>query len=237
MVEPFEIATRYNKVVGVLSTPESGSEYPCVILCHGLISSKESSKYVALSEQLNSSGIAACRFDLHGCGESGGNIAETTLTIRVENLNGVVEYVRNHSRIDREKIGILGSSFGGSTCVIKVARDERIKCLSLWATPYRLDKEDGGTISGIQFNESIYTDFLTYDILGEAKKVSCALVIHGEFDEVVPCVEGRAIYDRIKEPKKLEIIKGADHVFSDPTHREKAITLALNWFKRYLLGG
>jgi dipeptidyl aminopeptidase/acylaminoacyl peptidase len=202
-----------------------------------LISSKESSKYVALSEELHSIGIAACRFDFHGCGESGGNIAETTLTIRVENLHGVVEHVRNHNHIDRRKIGILGSSFGGSTCIIQGARDKSINCISLWATPYKLEKEDDGKISGIQFNESIYTDFLTYDILGEAKRLSRALVIHGKLDEVVPCAEGKAIYDQIKEPKKLEIIEGADHVFSSPPHRDKAITLALNWFKTYLSGG
>ena len=236
MVETFEINTSYNKVAGILSLPNIETECPCVVLCHGLISSKESSKYVVLSEELNRVGIAACRFDFHGCGESGGSIAETTLTIRVENLNGVVKYVRNHRHINSEQIGVLGSSFGGSTCVIEGARDESIKCLSLWATPYKLDKEDEGTISGIQFNESIYADFLTYDILGEAKKLSRVLVIHGEMDEVVPCAEGKVIYDRIKEPKRLEIIEGADHIFSDPAHREKAIALALNWFTRYLLG-
>ena len=237
MVEFFEIQTTNNKVAGILSMPDVGEKYPCVVLCHGLISSKESSKYATLSERLNSIGIAACRFDFHGCGESGGNIAETTLTIRVENLSGVVEYVRNHRRIDGEYVGILGSSFGGSTCVIKGARDRRIKCISLWATPYKLEKEDDGKISGVQFNESIYRDFLTYDMLAEAAKLSCTLVIHGELDEVVPCLEGKAIYERIKEPKKLEIIQGADHVFSALLHRERAIGLASDWFGTYLLKG
>jgi uncharacterized protein len=236
MVETFEITTTYNKVAAILSMPETGTECSCVVLCHGLISSKESSKYVALSEELNNTGIAACRFDFHGCGESGGNIAETTLTIRVENLRSIVEYVRGHSRIDEDRIGILGSSFGGSTCIIEGARDKRIKCLSLWATPYRLEKDDDGKISDIEFDDSIYTDFLTYDVLGEAEKLSHALVIHGEMDEVVPCAEGEAIYDRIKEPKQLEIIGGADHVFSKPAHRDKAISLALNWFRMYLSG-
>ncbi len=235
MLETFEIRTLYNKVAGILSIPDAGGIFPCVVLCHGLVSSKESSKYVTLSERLNSIGIAACRFDFHGCGESGGNIAETTLTIRVENLNGVVEHVRNHNRLDGDRIGILGSSFGGSTCVIKGAGDERIKCISLWATPYKLEKEDDGKISDIRFNDTIYADFLTYDILAKAEKLSRTLVIHGELDEVVPCSEGKAIYERIKDPKKLEIIQGADHVFSHLPHREEAISLALDWFRTYLL--
>jgi len=61
------------------------------------------------------------------------------------------------------------------------------------------------------------------------------LVIHGEADEVVPCAEGKAIYKHLSKPKAIEVIKGGDHVFSAEAHRTKAITLALNWFRRYLI--
>jgi fermentation-respiration switch protein FrsA (DUF1100 family) len=236
MIENFEIDVLHNKISGIMTVPDSGKKYPCVILSHGLISSKESSKYVALSESLNDAGIASCRFDYHGCGESGGNIEETTLTKRIGNLNSITEYVVNHSLVDMDKIGILGSSFGGSTCIVKAARDKRIKCIGLWATPYRLERKEDGRISDIEFNESIYTDFLTYDLLSEAAGVSFALVIHGEIDETVPCSEGKTIYKCLKKPKKLEIIKGADHIFSNSSHREKAINLSLNWFRRFFLG-
>jgi uncharacterized protein len=236
MTENFEIDVLHNNISGIITTPDDIKKYPCVILSHGLISSKESSKYIALSNSLNDAGIASCRFDYHGCGESEGNIEETTLTTRVENLNSIIEYIVNHKLVDTDKIGILGSSFGGSTCIIKAARDKRIKCITLWATPYRLEKKEDGRISDIEFNESIYTDFLTYDLLSDATKVSCALVIHGEMDETVPCSEGKSIYRCLKKPKKLEIIKGADHIFSNLSHREKAINLSLNWFRRYFLG-
>ena len=231
----FELDSLYNKIAGIISIPESRKKYPCVVLSHGLLSSMESSKYLSLSEDLNKAGVATCRFDYHGCGKSGGNIEETTLTIRVANLDRVVAYVLNHNFIDPERIGVLGSSFGGSTCIVKAAKDKRIKCISLWATPYRLEKKEDEKISDVEFRESIYSDFLTYDLLSEAKKISHALVTHGELDEVVPCSEGIGIYEQIKKPKKLEIIKGADHIFSVMSHREKAINLSLNWFKRYLL--
>ena len=139
-----------------------------------------------------------------------------------------------HKLIDPEKIGILGSSFGGSTCIVKASKDKRVKCISLWATPFLLEKKDGGRISEIDFNETIYDDFLKYDLLSEAKKITCALVIHGEDDEVVPLYEGKAIYKNIKKPKKLYIIKGGDHIFSVVSHREKVIELATNWFRHHL---
>jgi dipeptidyl aminopeptidase/acylaminoacyl peptidase len=61
------------------------------------------------------------------------------------------------------------------------------------------------------------------------------LVIHGEMDETVPCIEGKKIFESLQQPKQLEIVEGGDHVFSDPFHRERVIQLALNWFDKYLL--
>jgi uncharacterized protein len=235
MIEPFQITSTYNTISGLMVLPESKGAFPCAVLSHGLISSKESSKYVAISERFAQAGIASCRFDYHGCGDSGGNIEETTLTIRLDNLNAVVDYVLHHHGVNPDKVGIIGSSFGGTTALIKSARDERIKCTSFWATPHMLAKDGNGSIDNIYFKDDIYTDFSTYDILSESGKVSYTLVIHGEQDETVPCVEGKKIYENLQEPKRLEIIEGGDHVFSDPSHRERVISLALDWFDKYLL--
>lgn len=234
ITEKFETGDLNNRISGIFIAPDNIGKYPCVILSHGLISSKESSKYMALSNSLGETGIASCRFDYHGCGESSGNIEETTLTKRIGNLDSITEYIINHRLVDPDKIGILGSSFGGSTCILKAAKDKRIKCTALWATPYKLEKEGDGSISGVNFNESIYEDFKTYDLLSEAMKITCALVMHGEKDETVPCSEGKAIFQYLGRPKELEIIKEADHIFSDLSHREKAIGLSVKWFKKYL---
>jgi len=232
--ETFVIDSLYNRISGIMIIPAEGRRYPCAVLSHGLVSSKESSKYMAVSEVFAEAGIASCRFDYHGCGESGGNIEETTLSIRLDNLNAVFDHVLGHPSVDPQKIGIIGSSFGGSTGLLKAARDERVRCLSLWATPHILESKEDDTISDIKFRQTIYTDFMSYDLLEEAKKVQCTLVIHGDSDEVVPCIEGKTIYKFLKKPKAIEIIKGGDHIFSVDAHRAKAINLALNWFRRYL---
>ena len=70
MTESFEVSSFGFKIKGILTTPRDDKRYPCIILSHGLISSKESSKYLALSERLVLDGIATCRFDYHGCGVS-----------------------------------------------------------------------------------------------------------------------------------------------------------------------
>lgn len=234
MIETFEIQSGADTIRALLAYPSSNGLFPCVILSHGLISSKESTKYVALSEILLNAGIASCRFDYHGCGESGGRIEETTLTIRLGNLSGIVEYTANHERIDAQRIGIIGSSFGGTTALIKAARDKRIRCVSFWATPYRLEKEGDGSIDNISFKNDIYDDFGKYDVLAEARSIARALVIHGRKDETVPWEEGKMIYDNLREPKRLEVLQNGDHVFSDPSDREFVFRMALDWFQTYL---
>jgi len=112
--QPFEIDSRHNRISGIMIIPRSRKRFPCAVLSHGLVSSKESSKYMALSERFAEAGIASCRFDYHGCGESGGNIEDTTLSIRLDNLSAVVEYVLSHSSVDPQRVGIIGSRFDGS---------------------------------------------------------------------------------------------------------------------------
>ena len=97
-----------------------------------------------------------------------------------------------------------------------------------------LEKKKDDSISDIPFQSSIFEDFSTHDLLSEARKVSHAIVIHGELDEVVPCYEGKVIYDHLKRPKKFIMIKGADHTFTDLAHRDRAAELSLAWFRRYL---
>jgi dipeptidyl aminopeptidase/acylaminoacyl peptidase len=35
-------------------------------------------------------------------------------------------------------------------------------------------------------------------------------------------------------PKEIHVIGGADHRFTDPAHRQRAIELSVDWFKKYL---
>jgi uncharacterized protein len=234
VIEQFQVMSGDHTVSGVFTVPDTPGRFPCVILSHGLISSKESSKYIYLAELFSTQGIASCRFDYHGCGQSGGNISETTLTIRIRDLESVLEHALRLRSVDRTRIGILGGSFGGATALVEAAKNPDVRCVAFWATPHMLDEKKDESIDGVFFKPAIYEDFSGYDLLNEARKVSRGLVIHGELDDVVPAFEGKAIYDSMKRPKKFELIKGADHTFTDPSHRERAARLSLAWFKRYL---
>ena len=51
MIEQFQVTSGDHLVTGLLSIPEGSGRFPCAVLSHGLVSSKESSKYIYLSER------------------------------------------------------------------------------------------------------------------------------------------------------------------------------------------
>ncbi|MCS7280498.1 MAG: alpha/beta fold hydrolase [Desulfobacterota bacterium] len=235
MEKLFEIESTYNRIRGIITYPhQDEGVFPCVILSHGLLSSKNSIKYVEASERLKDYGLISVRFDYHGCGESGGKIEETSLTKRIENLKKVLDFAVSDPKVDKKRIGILGSSFGGTTALVLASKDKRIKVLALLATPYKLG-EKTSEVSKVQFHDSFFQDFSKYDILSSAGSVSFCLLVHGQKDETVPVEQAETIFERLRPPKKLEIIEGADHTFSDPNHRKMVIDLTCQWFQEHLL--
>jgi dipeptidyl aminopeptidase/acylaminoacyl peptidase len=228
--ERIELQSKHNKIVALLRLP-GRMRSPCVILCHGLLSSKDSAKYVLMSEVFCLRGLATVRFDFHGCGESGGELRKTTLSIRLENLDRVFEYVASHPLIDRERIGLLGSSLGAVVSLAKAALHEQARCAVLLSVPLtvRRGKE------GFELEEEFYRDYAAYDLLSIARSSKNVLVVHGTDDEVVPLEEARTIFSHLSTPKEMRLVGGADHTFSNPSHRKAAVDLSLFWLRMFLL--
>jgi dipeptidyl aminopeptidase/acylaminoacyl peptidase len=42
------------------------------------------------------------------------------------------------------------------------------------------------------------------------------------------------IFYSLHPPKEFHVIGGADHRLTDPAHRQRAIELTVEWFKKYL---
>lgn len=75
-----------------------------------------------------------------------------------------------------------------------------------------------------RLNRTFYDEFFNLDLSAALRKIKCpTLVLHGEKDELVPLEEGKEVYDALQAPKKLAIIKGADHSFSQPKHWKQVV--------------
>jgi dipeptidyl aminopeptidase/acylaminoacyl peptidase len=130
----------------------------------------------------------------------------------------------------------MGSSLGGYISLIAAAKDDDIRAVVTWATPFTLlgleEKKENGEMASL--GEEFYQDLTVHELAPTLGKVAQCLVIHGEQDELVPVEHARMIYDRLSYPKKMEIIEGGDHRLTHPTHRARAVKMTLEWFEKYL---
>lgn len=206
---------------------------PCVIASHGLLSSKDSEKYMELCTWLSREGLAAVRFDYLGCGQSDGKLRDSTVTGRLEELATVIDFVRNDGALGN-MIGLMGSSLGGYLTLFKAAQEKDVKAVATWATPYRLSRPAPGTEGVPQLGEAFYKDLSCHDLISVLERVHHCLVIHGDMDELIPMSHATLIYENVREPKRLEIIRGADHRLTNPNHRKIAYRLTAAWFGEHL---
>ena len=65
-----------------------------------------------------------------------------------------------------------------------------------------------------KLKKAFYDEFFTLNIPAAIKKYrKPLLIIHGEKDEAIPLTDPKALYRFANKPKKLVIVKGADHRF------------------------
>jgi fermentation-respiration switch protein FrsA (DUF1100 family) len=235
-VHRLTIPTGGGRLAAALHLPEAGQRpWPCVVTAHGLLSSKDSDKYVQIGEVFTQAGIAVCRFDFRGCGESQGNLAETTLAQRVADLRAVVEMMRTHPALSG-RVALLGSSLGGYAALFAANRDFKVKAVAAWATPANLDDlaEHPEMVRAQGLGDAFIAELKEGRYLRAPVGTRYCLFVHGEQDELVPADHARRLAETALNPRHLEVIPGADHRFTDATHRQQAVRLSLDWIGRYL---
>jgi dipeptidyl aminopeptidase/acylaminoacyl peptidase len=233
-IEAFSTHSAGYEITGVIHWPRR-SRPPCVICSHGLFSSKDSPKFIAMTEHLAQEGFAAIRYDHRGCGESQGQIEDTTVSGRLTDLVAVYDFVRPHPRINGN-IGLMGSSMGGYISLFAAARYPALKPVVIWATPYQLRRksDETGANPYSPLHKGFFEDLAQYHLRDVLNRVSHCLVVHGRNDELVPVWHATKIHELLAQPKALQIFAAADHRFSDAGHRAEAIRRSAEFFKRYL---
>ncbi|MFQ5780786.1 MAG: alpha/beta hydrolase family protein [Nitrospiria bacterium] len=237
------------KTAVVLAGPERPTER-LVILCHGFMSSKESSTNRALTERLLPNDIATCRFDFFGHNESAGSFQELTLTRCLNQVEGILQW---SAQSGYGKIGLVGSSFGGLVAIITAARHPVLRAAALkcpvsdYPAIWQARLGEGGmkqwresgilsfaTMDGkARLEYPFYEDLLKYDTYREAGLIrSPTLIVHGDADEDVPVDQSRHLFDTLQSPKEMEIIPGAGHEFSNPDDFERMAERIAAWLMK-----
>lgn len=234
---------RGETIEGMLHYSASGDLSKGAILCHGMESDKESEKIVALSQALAERGIAVLRFDFSYVGESSGRFEEITYSGEVKDLEAAFNFMLH---CGAERIGIFGSSMGGTVGLLFAAEHKTPVSLVTVAAPLHperiterfLSREEvkqwrrAGHVAyhGRRLNSSLLDDLGKINVPEAAKKIRCPLlVIHGDKDEMVPVDEAYELYGLVSTAKKLCVLPGGDHRLSDRALLKKALEESIHW--------
>lgn len=250
------------KIAAVLATPTQATD--CIaVLCHGFLSHKNSTSNQALAMLLMERGIATCRFDCYGHGDSDGPFATLTTTIGIAQTLSVLEYVASRGY---RRLALIGSSFGGLLSILAAAEWTQaheaepatippLACLALkcpvvdFAEELRLElgeqglqewKRTGsipdlhGGPTRVPLNYRFYEDCLRQVAYDPARRITApTLIVQGDQDEYVPLHQSQRLFEALPGPKRLEILPGADHRFTKPTDFQRMLTLLTDWTARH----
>lgn len=232
-----------DKICGVLSNPTSDKQKPIIISCHGFTTSKESSTCVSLERILNKHSIATFRFDFFGHGESEGKFEDITISEAVNDILNAIKFLKAKGY---SKIGLVGSSFGGMASILAASKTDDLFVLALKCPvfdllgklisqvnryPVEKWKEKGfiwhtnavGKKSKLKY--SFFEDAEKVKGYEAAKKIKIPiLIVHAGEDKSVP-VEQSIKAAGLIEDCRLEIIKGANHEFSNPEDLKEVLDL------------
>lgn len=183
---------------------EEGKVKPAVIFAHGLRSGKDSPRNIYIAEGLVEKGLCCFLPDFTGHGESGGESYDATVEQFARDLGASLDYISNIKGIDPERIGVCGSSVGGNAALIRAATDRRIKALAMRSAP----------AEGYYY----YADRINIPVL----------VVQGDADPVMK--ETLTLYERLPGEKRLALIRGADHLYTNEQHLREARGAIVQWF-------
>ncbi|MBI2232458.1 MAG: alpha/beta fold hydrolase [Candidatus Aenigmarchaeota archaeon] len=255
MQEAQFVNNRGEKLAGIFCRTEK-EKAPCVIICHGLGSSKDNKE--PLMKAFSEGGLASMAFDFSGHGESQGSFEKLTVTNAVADSKAAIDYVSSLASVDANRIGIMGHSFGGSVSLLAATIDKRIKSIVASAPVTDFNETltllaDFDTRMGnlavwkakgythylsydqkyLKLGYTFLEDVMKYDAKNLAKKIKCpVLLIHGNKDKIVPMHQSEKMLNLLsceKDLKKLE----CGHYFEEQDLKN-LIEFSQNWFIKWL---
>jgi len=227
--ERFRVPLAGFHLAGVLHLPPAQEPGGVVIISHGLFSSMASPKLTLLARRIAQSGLASARFDSRGCGQSGGEIADTTLSGRMEEIRAVRRTLMTHPRI-KGPVVLMGSSFGGTASLVLGARQEAGGVIA-WSAPSNFAPlaERWAELEEQPLGPGFIADLGGFDLPAILAGLEPVLLIHGQNDEVVPAAQAMELSRILGRSHRLFIIPRADHRLSVEGALAVALKETINW--------
>jgi pimeloyl-ACP methyl ester carboxylesterase len=84
-----------------------------------------------LLDKISAAGFAVIRLDDRGVGESGGDMAQSTLAVQALDAMAQVEFLKQRPDIDTSRIGLIGQGEGANVAIMVAAKFPEVKALVL----------------------------------------------------------------------------------------------------------
>ncbi len=225
--------------------PESEQKLPLVIFAHGYKGYKDWGAWDLMAKKFAALGFFFVKFNFSHNGttieqpkdfadlEAFGN---NNFSKEMLDYDEVLNHFRNHSKVDQEKVSIIGHSRGGGITVIKGFEDERVKVLVALAAvsnfKYRFPSQDrfeDWKTEGVMYSENkrthqqmphyfqFFEDFekneKRFDIQYAAQHLEKPfLIVQGTNDDAVKDKEAFLLNEWCKT-SELVFIENANHTF------------------------
>ncbi len=233
-------------LAGTLHLPDEPTRNG-VVLGHCFTCSRHTTILRQLAQDLAGAGFIALRFDFSGNGQSEGEFSQSTYGKQIDEMRTAANLVVENGAT---WIGMAGHSLGGLIAFLTAARTPEIKAVSaigsrlsgMKATHFlsKTQREILKKTGEVTFSSRGRFLKLTNDFFAEADRLEPAnliksyskplMMIHGDQDEIIPIREAYKAQELSEGRLWLEVIAGANHMFTREEHRLEVSRLVTQWF-------
>ncbi|MCA1490516.1 dienelactone hydrolase family protein [Ensifer sp. NBAIM29] len=202
-----EVEIPPHRLPGFLRLPESPRGV--IVFAHGSGSSRQSPRNTYVAEALRRRGFATLLFDLLSGWEAENRANVFDIRLLADRLGDACSWVATAPGTRGLAIGLFGASTGAAAALVAAAE--------LGDRVFAVVSRGGRPDLAAAVLEGVGTPTL--------------LVVGGDDEDVLRL--NRAALAKIAGPKRLEIIPGATHLFSEPGALDAVIEAAADWFESH----
>ena len=233
------------KLSGVLHRPDAGTAVVgAALLAHCFTCSKDLFTTTRIARGLAGGGYLTLAFDFTGLGDSGGELADTTVATNVSDLTAAaVALIRRGAG----PCVLVGHSLGGAAAVLAASRLHTVTQVVAVASPAsvahvehlfsddaleRIRSEGSGEVrigpKPVRVGRDFLDDLHRHDVAAAAASLGRPmLVVQAGADTVV----GRDQTEALARAGSatLHTVAGSDHLFTDRRHSDELVLTILDW--------
>lgn len=236
-------------LAGVIELPE-GEVRGWGVFSHGLTLGKDSPAASRISKQLAADGIGMLRFDNLGLGDSEGDWAESSFSLKVADTVAATAFMAERGT---PPALLVGHSFGGAAVLAAAEQCDGVRAIATVGAPYEpkhaehnfehivelvmAEGEAEWRIGGkeLTLRRGFIDDLRRTDLSVVIHRLrKPVLVLHSPIDAMVPIKNAQEIFFAAHHPRSFVDLDGTDHFLTGKGQAARAARIIGAWADAYL---